>query len=109
LRSSWSRQWSSKGARSLIKTCCVCVWPQVSGDFGELEEPTPWEMQEAIQRIKERERRRGTEAARAEMAAFRSYEAAEMQQRVSAAMQRIGGCAGRARAWVHGRLGCSED
>ncbi len=63
---------------------------QVSGDFGELEDPTPWEVQEAISRIKERERRRGVDAARAEISAIRSFEAAEMQQRVSAAMQRIG-------------------
>lgn len=69
---------------------------QVAGDFGELEDPTPWEVQEAISRIKERERRRGIEAARAEIAAIRSFEAAEMQQRVSAAMQRIGTC------WVVG-------
>ncbi|GLI63892.1 hypothetical protein VaNZ11_007009 [Volvox africanus] len=66
------------------------VITHVTGDFGELEDPTPWEVQEAISRIKERERRRGIEAARAEMAAIRSFEAAEMQQRVSAAMQRIG-------------------
>lgn len=63
---------------------------QVSGDFGELEDPTPWEVQEAIIRIKDRERRRGVEAARAEMAAIRSFETAEMRQRVTAAMQRIG-------------------
>ncbi|KAG2432997.1 hypothetical protein HXX76_008725 [Chlamydomonas incerta] len=66
------------------------VTHQVTGDFGELEDPTPWEVQEAISRIKDRERRRGIDAARAEMAAIRSFEAAEMQQRVSAAMQRIG-------------------
>ena len=33
----------------------------IGGDFGELEDPTPWEVQEAIRRIKERERRRGSE------------------------------------------------
>ena len=37
------------------------VMAHVGGDFGELEDPTSWEVQEAIRRIKERERRRGAE------------------------------------------------
>ena len=37
---------------------------KVSGDFGELEDPTPWEVQEAIARIKAREHKRGLEQAK---------------------------------------------
>ena len=59
------------------------------GDFGELEDPTPWEVQEAIKRMKDRERRRGMEQAKSEIMSLRSYEYVEMQQRVQAAMQRI--------------------
>ncbi len=58
-------------------------------DFGELEDPTPWEVQEAIRRIKERERRKGAEQAKTEVTNLRSYEYIEMEQRVRAAMQRI--------------------
>lgn len=61
----------------------------VSGDFGELEDPTPWEVQEAIQRIKDRERRTGVDQAKSELTSLRNFEYVEMQQRVQAAMQRI--------------------
>ena len=61
----------------------------IGSDFGELEDPTPWEIQEAIRRIKERERRRGAEQAKSEVTSLRSYEYVEMEQRVRAAMQRI--------------------
>jgi protein-L-isoaspartate O-methyltransferase len=37
---------------------------KVSGDFGELEDPTPWEVQEAIARIKAREHKKGLEQAK---------------------------------------------
>jgi hypothetical protein len=46
----------------------------VGQDFGELEDPTPWEVQEAIRRIKERERRRGADQAKSEVFNLRSYE-----------------------------------
>lgn len=62
----------------------------VPGDFGELEDPTPWEVQDAILRIKERERKKGFDQAKQDIAALRSFEYVEMQQRVQAAMQRIG-------------------
>eukprot|EP00798_Chlamydomonas_sp_ICE-L_P005097 gene5097-34897_t len=62
---------------------------QVSGDFGELEQPTPWEVQEAILRIKERERRRGIEQAKAESSTRGRHELFELQDRVQRAMQRI--------------------
>lgn len=45
-----------------------------AGDFGELEEPTSWEVQDAILRIKSRERRHGLEDARADMDVLRSHE-----------------------------------
>ena len=61
----------------------------IGSDFGELEDPTPWEIQEAIRRIKERERRRGADQAKSEVTSLRSYEYVEMEQRVRAAMQRI--------------------
>ncbi|KAJ9531877.1 hypothetical protein QJQ45_022018 [Haematococcus lacustris] len=62
----------------------------ITGDFGELEDPTPWEVQEAIVRIKDRERRRGQEQAKQDVSALRNWEYLEMAQRVQAAMQRIG-------------------
>lgn len=65
------------------------VITHVSGDFGELEDPTPWEVQEALLRMKERERKRGLEQARADIASLRSFEFSEMQQRVTVAMTRI--------------------
>lgn len=37
---------------------------KISGDFGELEDPTPWEVQEAVQRIKQRELQKGLEKAK---------------------------------------------
>jgi protein-L-isoaspartate O-methyltransferase len=37
---------------------------KISGDFGELEDPTPWEVQEAVQRIKHRELQKGLERAK---------------------------------------------
>jgi protein-L-isoaspartate O-methyltransferase len=37
---------------------------KVTGDFGELEDPTPWEVQEAIARIKAREHKKGLEQAK---------------------------------------------
>jgi protein-L-isoaspartate O-methyltransferase len=37
---------------------------KISGDFGELEDPTPWEVQEAVQRIKTRELSKGLEKAK---------------------------------------------
>jgi protein-L-isoaspartate O-methyltransferase len=37
---------------------------KISGDFGELEDPTPWEVQEAVQRIKHRELHKGLEKAK---------------------------------------------
>jgi protein-L-isoaspartate O-methyltransferase len=37
---------------------------KVCGDFGELEDPTPWEVQEAIVRIKAREHKKGLEQAK---------------------------------------------
>jgi hypothetical protein len=40
------------------------VLAKVSGDLGELEDPTPWEVQEAISRIKAREHRKGLEQAK---------------------------------------------
>jgi protein-L-isoaspartate O-methyltransferase len=40
------------------------VISKVSGDLGELEDPTPWEVQEAIARIKDREHRNGVEHAK---------------------------------------------
>ena len=61
----------------------------LGSDFGELEDPTPWEVQEAIRRIKVRERRHGAEQAKSEVTNLRSYEYVEMEQRVRAAMQRI--------------------
>jgi hypothetical protein len=42
---------------------------KVSGDFGELEDPTPWEVQEAIVRIKAREHKKGLEQAKVRGAA----------------------------------------
>ncbi|KAF5841624.1 hypothetical protein DUNSADRAFT_12080 [Dunaliella salina] len=62
---------------------------RLSGDFGELEGATPWEVQDAISRIKERERRHGQAQAKQDTASLRSFEYVEMQQRVQAAMQRI--------------------
>lgn len=32
---------------------------RIQGDYGELEDPTPWEVQEAIARIKQREMSKG--------------------------------------------------
>lgn len=40
------------------------ILTKISGDFGELEDPTPWEVQEAVQRIKQRELHRGVDKAR---------------------------------------------
>ena len=40
------------------------VLAKVSGDLGELEDPTPWEVQEAIARIKSREHKKGLEQAK---------------------------------------------
>jgi protein-L-isoaspartate O-methyltransferase len=37
---------------------------KISGDFGELEDPTPWEVQEAVQRIKQRELQKGLDKAK---------------------------------------------
>lgn len=37
---------------------------KISGDFGELEDPTPWEVQEAVQRIKQRELQKGLDTAK---------------------------------------------
>lgn len=37
---------------------------KISGDFGELEDPTPWEVQEAVTRIKQRELAKGLEKAK---------------------------------------------
>ncbi|MEW5308771.1 MAG: hypothetical protein WDW38_000703 [Sanguina aurantia] len=65
------------------------VITRVSGDFGELDDPTPWEVQEALLRMKGRERRRGLEQARSDIASLRSFEFSEMQQRVAVAMARI--------------------
>lgn len=60
-----------------------------AGDYGELEEPTPWEVQDAIARIKAREWQRGLDAARADLGAQRGHEVAELQQRVSALVGRV--------------------
>jgi protein-L-isoaspartate O-methyltransferase len=43
---------------------------KISGDFGELEDPTPWEVQEAVQRIKVRELRKGLEQAKVSSASM---------------------------------------
>lgn len=37
---------------------------KITGDFGELEDPTPWEVQEAVQRIKQRELQKGLDKAK---------------------------------------------
>ena len=58
-------------------------------DFGVLDDPTPWQVQDAIRDIKERERKQGQEQTKAEVSNQRSYEYLEMQQRVQGAMQRI--------------------
>ncbi len=63
---------------------------KIMGDYGNLEDPTPWEVQEAIQRIKSREHTRGKEQAKADIGGLRSYELTEMQQRFTTAMQRVG-------------------
>ncbi len=62
---------------------------KVVGDYGSLEGPTPWEVQEAIQRIKGREHERGREQAKADIGGLRSYELQELQQRCSAALQLV--------------------
>lgn len=59
------------------------------GEFGVLEDPTPWEVQEAIQRIKNREKQKGLQQAKSDMASIKNHEFAEMQSRVSTAMQRV--------------------
>jgi protein-L-isoaspartate O-methyltransferase len=67
------------------------VLTKVSGDFGELEDPTPWEVQEAIARIKAREHKRGLEQAK-----VRGGGAA------GPGWLGLAGC-GRRAAWVSGR------
>jgi len=46
---------------------------KVSGDFGELEDPTPWEVQEAIARIKSREHRKGLDQAKVGCLVWRGW------------------------------------
>ncbi|KAF8073005.1 E3 ubiquitin-protein ligase TOM1-like [Scenedesmus sp. PABB004] len=62
---------------------------KISGDFGELEDPTPWEVQEAVQRIKARELQKGLNQAKSEVGSLRSNELADMHARMGVAMQRI--------------------
>ena len=73
------------------------VMCHVSGDFGELEDPTPWEVQEAIQRIKERERKKGQEQARAELASLRC--GGPWRCRSLWGSEGLGGRSRRARSW----------
>ncbi len=67
------------------------VIQHMQGDFGTLEDPTPWEVQEAILRIKERERKRGHDQAKSDVASLRNFEQVELRQRLQAAYQRITG------------------
>ncbi|WIA09202.1 hypothetical protein OEZ85_008612 [Tetradesmus obliquus] len=62
---------------------------KITGDFGELEDPTPWEVQEAVQRIKQRELEKGLAKAKGEVGNLRSNELLDLQSRMGAAMQRI--------------------
>jgi hypothetical protein len=62
---------------------------KVAPDMGELEDPTPWEVQEAIERIRHHERTTAAQAARAEAASQEAHRTGEMDKRMTAAGGRI--------------------
>jgi hypothetical protein len=57
------------------------------GEYGKLQKPTPWEAQAAVRRLKERERKRGHDAAARDAAALRNYEAVEVSQRMQVCLR----------------------